>query len=90
MRKLKLRGADRYSVLSIQHEPIERGETLEVEDDVAEKLLKETVPDAANRRWPIWEDVTPEEEASAEKVVRKTTKRRRRRVTEKTVHVAAE
>lgn len=75
MKTLKLRGASRYTVLAASPVPVERNQTIDVEDNVAEKLLSGTVKDRANTSWPIWEDVTPEGKA---KVARSTVKKTRR------------
>ena len=81
-RVLKLRGAGRYSVITEEHKsaPIERNQTIEVDDKLAEHLLKAVVYDRANQPWPVWQDVTPEP-AQVAPEVKKT---RRRRSTKKT------
>lgn len=80
MRKMKLRGAARYTVMTHGKEPVLRNQTIDVEDDVAEKLLKEVVKDRANTEWPVWQDVTGE---GAAEVAKQTVKKRRTRRTKK-------
>lgn len=78
-KNLRLRGAARYSILSIRREPFERGEKISVDDTLAEKLLKETVRDKANTRWNVWEELAADDgPAGVEKEVVKKTRRRRR------------
>lgn len=80
MKKLKLKGANRYSIVAIRKEPFERGETIDVEDRMAVALLKETVRDRANNKWPVWEDVSREDPPTvSEEVAKKTPTRRRRK-----------
>ena len=85
---LKLRGAARYSVLKVSKDPVLRNDTIEVDDETAEKLLAERVRDRANTWWPVWEDVTQEsasvdaevlEEASEEEAPKPRRKRRAKR-----------
>lgn len=84
-RKVKLRGAARYTVLAIgRKDPVLRNETIEVDDEIAEKLLKEVVRDKANTEWPIWQEVTGEEPAAVdEEVVAPKPKTHRRRTSKK-------
>lgn len=86
-RKLQLKGAARYTITSIQKDPILRNGTITVDDATAEKLLKEVVRDRANNAWPIWLDVTGEGEAKVDAEVVKP-KRRRRAPKKKTTEVA--
>ena len=94
-RKLKLKGAARYTVLAIgRKDPVLRNEVIEVDNNVAEKLLKEVVLDRANTEWLIWLDLSGEEEAAVDKEVvaqeeepKKT--RRRRRTSKKGTDEAA-
>ena len=89
---LRLRGAARYSILGIRREPFERGDTVTVEDAIAEKLLKETVRDKANNRWNVWEEVAASDgPARVDPSVKDKTpapKQRRRRRTKKEMEAA--
>lgn len=78
MKTLKLRGAARYTVLSVANTPIERDQTVQVEDSVAEGLLKQSIKDRANTSWPVWEDVTPEGKAKVSRSAVKKTRRPRK------------
>ena len=77
-RKLKLKGAARYTITTLQKDPILRNGVVTVDDATADKLLKETVRDRANNAWPIWVDVTNEEaQAKVDEEVVKPKRRRR-------------
>ena len=81
MRKLKLRGAARYTVLSVSKDPVQRNQTIDVDDATAEGLLKQQIKDRANTSWPVWEDVTPEGGAEVKKTAVKKTRARRKKAT---------
>lgn len=82
MRTLKLRGAARYTIMTVGKEPILRNGTADVDEATAKSLLKQVVFDRANTAWPVWEDVTPEGAAEVDKQVTKKPRRTRRRKTE--------